>query len=1135
MEFKTRAVYLRLAGAIAILLACGSAALAQTADTGAITGKVYDQSGAVVAKATAVVTNTATNQSRQVPTSADGVFRVPLLPPGVYSVSVQAEGFEKETVAELHVIVSETATLEFRLKVGNVSVEVQVSSAAPLLQTESAALGNVTSDKDIVSLPLANRNFTQILGLSPGVVVGLPDAGELGRNNQNVASNGGRTTDNNFEFNGVDANNISENSASGFGPEVGLAIPAPDTIQEFKVQTGLYDAGSGRSGGANIDIVSKSGTNDYHGDLFEFFRNNALNANDFFLNKNDQPRPVLKQNQFGLTFGGPIRKDKTFFFIGYQTTIQRNGESVLALQSANLPPLTNDRSAATLGAEFGGETGLFGGVAVAPDGSNINPVALALLNFKFANGQYAIPTPQTISNGVGQFTYSAPAHYEENQFTLNMDHTLNSKNQIAGRFFLSSAPQTTPFALYGANLPGWGQNESDRNLMLSVSDTQTIRTDLINVARFGFVRFYGNRTINEPITNADVGITSPLGLPGIPTIIVNGLFNIGTPASPQFREATNDFIGSDTLSLVSGKHSFRMGVEAKRNQLNTFLPFETRGYLELGSFADFLLGESAAQNGSPYSNIEASNIYSGNFDKAERYIDFNAFFQDDYKVNSRLTLNLGLRWDFFGPPSDVRGRLANFDQRFADPAPPPEGTLTGLVLASNYGGPLPAGVVKSDAPGLYNRSFRDFEPRAGLAYRLSDRPAIVLRAGYGIYFSRPGGQFALQTLTDLPFVLSYSAGGSGNAAATLEEPINPPVPPPSSFPQFIPRFQDSSVTEAGIQQNLHTPYTQQYSVNVQYEFAPNFLLTVGYVGSKGTHIPAGIDYNQAELASPANPINGVTTNLIENEAQRVPYLGISPFSYQAENELNSNYNSLQTSVERRFSHGLTFLASYTFSKNLDYSSGAANIDSLELSSITGDQTNYRQARGPDSFDRTHRFVFNFVYQPPALTHGPGAMRYALSGWQFSGVMVLQSGLPITVVDSLSGTIYGPQTYEYVRPDCVSNQYATSGSVEQRLGGWINPNAFQTAPAIGDGTGFGNCGVGILRGPDQRNIDLGIQRDFKIRESKTLEFRSEFFNFTNTPKFGLPLSDDIQAAGAFGVIASSVSNPRIIQFALKLLF
>src|ERR1700730_832302 len=515
-----------MAFALATLLASGSIAWAQTADTGAITGTVYDSSGGAVPNAMAAVTSLATNQSRRATTNSEGVFQVPLLPPGMYSVRVEAQGFVTQTITDLRVVVSERATLDFHLKVGNASAEVvQVTANALLLQTESAALGKVTSDQFIVSVPLANRNFTQILALSPGVVAGLSDAGELGRNNQNVSANGARTTDNNFQFNGVDANNISENSASGYGPEVGLAIPAPDTIQEFKVQTGMYDASSGRNGGANIDIVSKSGSNKFHGDLWEFLRNDSLNANNFFLNRNGQPRPVLKQNQFGATFGGPIRKDKTFFFLGYQTTIQRNGESSLSLQSSFLPAaLTNDRSAATLGSEFGGQTGFFGGAAVAADGSNINPVALALLNFKFKNSQYAIPTPQTVVNGVGQFTYSAPAHYEENQYTLNIDHALTTKNQLSGRFFFSSAPLAATFALGGATLPGWGQNESDRNLMIAVADTQTFSSRLINVARFGFVRFYGNRTIDEPITSASVGTTSPTGLPGIPTINVTGLF-----------------------------------------------------------------------------------------------------------------------------------------------------------------------------------------------------------------------------------------------------------------------------------------------------------------------------------------------------------------------------------------------------------------------------------------------------------------------------------------------------------------------------------------------------------------------------------------------------------------------------------
>jgi hypothetical protein len=835
-----------------------------------------------------------------------------------------------------------------------------VHGEAPLLQTESAALGKVVSDQSIVALPLANRNFTQILALSPGVVVGLPDAGELGRNNQNVAANGAGTTSNNFQFNGVDANNISENSASGFGPEVGLAVPAPDTIQEFKVQTGLYDASGGRSSGANVDIVSKAGTNKFHGDLWEFVRNDAFNANDFFLKRNGQPRPVLKQNQFGATLGGPIRRNKTFFFLGYQTTIQRNGESALSLQSAFLPAaLTNDRSAATLGSEFGGQTGLLGGAAVASDGSNINPVALALLNFKLANGQYAIPTPQTIVNGVGQFSYSSPAHYEENQFTLNIDHALTAKDQLSGRFFYATSPQSTTFALYGANLPGWGQNESDRNLMFTVSDIHTLSANFINAARFGYVRFYGNRTINEPITNSEVGITSPTGLPGIPTIDVNGLFDIGTPSSPQFREATNDFDAQDTVSAISGKHAFRMGVEIKRNQLNTFLPFETRGFLFFFSSPDFLLGESGAQNGSGISNIYSTTVYNGLFEKGERYLDFSSFFQDDYKISSRLTLNLGLRYDYFGPPSEVQGRFANFDPRLADPAPPSEGTFTGLVLASNYSGSLPPGVFLSNSKGLYDPSRTNLGPRVSLAYRLADRPGVVVRGGYGIYYSRPSGQYALQTISNLPFVLATASGGAANAAATFQVPVNPPIPPISSFPQFLPRFQDSSIQYAGISRILNTSYTQQYSLGLQYKFAPNFLWEVGYVGSKGLHQAVCLNFNQALLASPQNPVHGVTTNTVENASQRVPYLGVGPYSSQCVTDLLSFYNSLQTSVERRLTHGLMFLASYTFSKNLSETSGAGNVDSVELGSFTGDQTNPRQAYGPDTFDRTHRLVYSF--------------------------------------------------------------------------------------------------------------------------------------------------------------------------------
>lgn len=1119
-------------------IALGLSARAQTANTGAITGKITDPSGAVVPNAGISVMSVATGFTRHVVSDNAGQYEVPLLAPGEYAVTIEAQGFEKQIVPSTIVNVTATVVVNVQLKVGSTATSVRVSSEAPLLQTQSSALGKVTSNEQIVALPLANRNFTQILGLSTGVAAGVADAGEVGRNNQNVSANGADTTYNDFEFNGIDANNISENSASGFGPEVGLAVPAPDTIQEFKVQTGQYDASSGRSAGANIDIVSKSGSNNFHGTAWEFLRNDSLNANDFFLNANGQPRPVLKQNQFGLAVGGPIRKNRTYFFLAYQGTIQRNGVSPsLSLESAVLPPLTNDRSAATLGAEFAGQSGAFGGTAVASDGSNINPVALALLSFKFPNGQFAIPTPQRIVNGLGQFTFSGPAHFEENQYTLNIDHAISERNELSGRFFFSVDPQSSVFALAGANLPGWGQNETDKNVLFTLSDTHAFSSNWINVARVGFVRFRGARTVNEPITNSDVGITSPEGLPGIPTFAINGLFTIGTPASPDFFESTNMFEGGDTVSFLHGKHTFRMGADVKRNQLNVNLPFLTRGSLFFFSFPDFLLGQSGVQNGSGISNIFSSTVYDGDFDKGDRFIDFSSFGQDDYKMTQRLTLNLGLRYDFFGPPSEVFGRFASFDPRFADPNPPPEGTFTGLVMPANYNGVLPPGVVKADTNGLYSRSFKNFAPRFGFAYQLFNKPALVLRGGYGIYYQRESGQWPLQTITNLPFVLAFSQAGTGNSAATEQVPINPPVPAPSTFPQFVPRFQNSSVTYEGIERSFKTPYTQQYSLNIQDEFAPGFLWEVGYVGTKSTHLPVCINWNQSELASTQNPVHGITTNTINNSIQREPILGVSPFASQCRTELRSNYNSLQTSVEKRFGHGVTFLASYTFSRDLANNSGNGNVDSLVLAGITGDQTNIRQSYGPANFNRPQRLVVSFVYQTPKSRWGPRPLQLAASDWEFSGVMVFQSGLPITVIDSNAGSAFGPTAQGLSRAQCTGMSAATSGSVESRLNDWLNAAAFTGAPVIGsDGmaTAYGDCGAGLLRGPDERNLDIGFARYFKITEGTRLQFRTEFFNFTNTPKFGLPISD--RAAGAaFGLITSSVSNPRIVQFALKFLF
>jgi hypothetical protein len=1118
-------------GAVLFSLAADSTH-AQAPATGAITGTIYDASGAVIPDARVTVANEETSLARSVTTTSEGQFRVSLLPPASYSITVEATGFERDILHSIRVAVTETTVINVRLQVGAMSSEIKVAAAPGLVQTQTSTLGRATDQETIVALPLANRNFTQILALSPGVVVELPNAAALGANTQNVSVNGAKTTANNFQFNGVDANNIAENAFSGqaFAPEAGIAIPNPDTVAEFKVQTGMYDASYGRSSGGNVDFVSKSGSNNLHGNLWEFFGNDALNANDFFLKENGQPRPVLKQNQFGGTFGGPIRKNKTFFFVSYQATIQRDGDATGSLVSTFLPALTDDRSAGALGTLYGGQTGANGGVAIAPNGSNISSVALALLNFKLPSGAFAIPNPQTIlPGGIGESTYSIPAKYREDQYTGNLDHNFSGANQLSSRFYYSSQNADLPFNQFAATVPGFGGGQTDRNTMLVLSDTHVFSSKVVNVARFGFMRFDGTLTTINPITGPDVGMQTPADFPIIPGIQVSGLFTIGPPFQPSYFENTNNFIWQDTVSVIHGRNNFRLGGEAKRTQL-AVAPSQQAGDLIFLSFPDFLLGQSASQNGSSQSNIFFASNGSGLFRKDERYSDYAGFVQDDIQVSPRLTVNAGLRYEYFGPPTDINGHLSNFDPGIATSQVPASGSFSGFVLPGNYTGPLPAGVLKTSNTGMWNADYKDLGPRLGFAYRLTNQPTVVLRGGYGIYYERLSGELAGQNIGQLPFSVTQTLQGVQNSASTFAQPFIPPLPPSSAFPIFIPRTPDSALSIAAISPSITSPYTQLYTLNVQYEFARDYVLEVGYVGSKATHLAGCLEFNQALIATPENPVNGQTTTTVENLTQRLPFAGIAGGSYICQTTFDANYNSLQTSLYKRMSHGLEFQASYTFSKNLDYTSGLGGSTSLDLDFLSNDQTNPRQARGLDNFDRQHRLVVSYLYAPPKLQSGPEAVRRALSQWQFTGVLVLQSGLPLTPIDSSAGSVYG-NLFGFTRAECTGENPASSGSPLSRLNGYFNPAAFTDPPVIGDGTGFGNCGVGILRGPYQRNFDFGVQRNFFLNEHGALQFRAEFFNLTNTPNFGLPVNDR-SAGPAFGVISSTASNPRIIQFGLK---
>lgn len=1165
--------------AIVFLSTCMAGTICgQTPGTGAIAGVVSDPAGRLVVNANVQAVDEATQVSRSAVTTTAGMFRVPLLPPGTYAVTVVASGFSVNTSRAIQVTVSETTSLNVSLAVAGVTQSVQVAGVASVAELESSTLGGLVDEAATQALPLASRNYTQILGLSPGVIVDLPVVAALGNGTQNVASDGAAPTSNNIQFNGIDANNLAENSSSASESAIsGIAIPAPDSIQEFRVQTANFDAAYGRGTGANVDLVGKTGTNKFHGSAWEFVRNNIFNSNDFFSKHDGDPRADLKQNQFGGAIGGPVLKNKIFFFVAYQRTSQVNGLG--DEQNPVFPQLTSNRSAAALGAQFcpaghldsAGQpaTGYMtsaGGTQVACDGSNINPVALAILNAKLPNGQLAVPNTQiALPNSgsgasddlpLGQSTFAIPAHYLEDQFTANIDQVLSSKNTLAGRFFYSRAPSTLPFSPNGAaNVPGWPTQALDRDTLFVLADTHAFNPNLVNIARFGFTRFDGNSVVQNPISAQSVGEGTPTGAVGpnlnIPGLYVAGL-QLGDAGNPSQSEITNSFIWQDTVALTKGRHNARFGLEFKRNQVNLNFPIETDGLLQISSFDDFLLGESATQNGSPLglSNVSSSQGGGGIFDRYERYTDFAGFAQDDIKVTPRLTINAGLRYEVFGAPTETNGRLANFDANIATTGPvSATGTYSGFTLPSNFVGAVPTGVIKTSYAGFWKTPYGDVSPRLGFAWQIVEKPVLVLRGGFGVYFDQHSGNLAEQTISQLPFSTLNIVSGTPNGPATLQSPFVPLILPTSSYPIFEPRTPTSTPFIEGTNPNILDGKTQEYNLNLQYAVGHGYLLDVGYVGTSSNHRPGQYEFDQSLLASPTSPVNGQTTNSIQNVTERMPIQGVSQGSLFTDSVFIANYNSLQASITRQMQHGFQLQASYTWSKNLDEVANEGSVNVFELELPTNDQHNLRSSSyGPAGDDRDQRLVANFTWSVPKFASVPWPVREVLTNWNFSGIGVIQAGQALSVFDGNAGSVYGLFS---VRAETTGLNPSTHGSLFSRVAnGYLNPAAFTRAPEVANGTSiadedFGNSGVGIVRGPGQHNIDMAVERTFPVKDWGNFIFRAEFFNLTNTPQFGNPNTQlgygdpllPAVATASFGTITSEADgpHPRIIQFAAKYSF
>jgi hypothetical protein len=1143
--------------------------LSQTSATGALSGTVADSQGAVLPGVTVVLLQQETGARRTVVTDTDGVFRFALLPPGKYSVEFSTPGFKTVKRTEITVNVSETTIVNSSLQIGMRSEIVQVKADQVQVQTETSSLGQLIGENDLRDIPLTNRNYTQMLHLSAGVTASLTNAAEVGRNTQDVYVHGGTTLDNNYQMDGAQINNSYSGRAGDTTAYGGIPVPNPDAIQEFNIQTGQYDAGSGRSMGANVNVVTKSGTNNFHGAVFEYFRNDVLNANDYFLNRNGQPRPVMKQNQFGFTLGGPVKRNKLFFFGSYQGTRQVNGLGASSLRSINLPPLTNDRSAGALGAIFAGQRGLFqmlfGGVgpAVQADGSNINPVALALLQFKLPDGSYYIPTPQIIVNGLGMSTYSVPSRFSEDQMIENVDYTISAKHIFNAHWFSGwddeklGFPQSSLIQNLNA-VPGNGPLGAFRNHTLTAKLTSILTNNFVNEGRFSFIRNVGVTQSGAPLSAQQVGMQPGPMSSEMPSIAMPGLFSLGADINDGEKTAAENFQFADQIAWTKGKHNMRAGFGFERIRQNDNADGVERGIVVLPSFPDFLLGLPGCPPGTfpvtcnpfnpgnttgiPFSNLLVSVGFSGIVARNRRINDWSLFFQDDYKLHPQLTLNVGLRWEVNGPASEINGLITNFNPALADPVPPPGGTFSGFVVASNFPGTIPAGVTRSDNKSALagGTPLHNVGPRIGLAWRpIADNHNFAVHAGYGVFYSRTSTSGIFGTSLAQPYFVLSQASGPANTLASLQQPFNPAPPPASAFPIWTPRQVGSNMSTVVLAPDFDSPMAQQWSLNVEYELKGGVLAQLGYVGSHGTRLLELTELNQAQLASPQHPINGETTNTVENVGMRVPIVGFTPDGLRAtETAGMSSYHGLEATVRKRLSHGLQLQATYTFSKILDNQVVFQNASVGTLYGGTS-QRMVNEGRGPAEFSRPQRLVLSYLYSFSNFHAGRGLLGKLLGGWQFSGVTTIQSGNPLTLVDARAGSIYGANNTSFFYmpanfcPGASNASLITSGSVQTRLNGYINMSAICPPPVIGDGTGYGNIGRGALRGPDQNNWDISLAKITKIKgltEATNVEFRVQFFNAFNHPQFDNP-SLDVGSPG-FGVINSTAVSPRLIQFALK---
>jgi len=1153
------------AGFATLLLAATMAIpLYAQVDSGKVIGQVQDSSGAAVKGAKVIATNVGTGVIHDVTTGSSGEFVVTELGSGNYTVTVEQVGFKKAVQPAFKLDINQVVRVDVTLVPGMVTEHIEVSAAEPLVESQTSSVGQVIEETQVHDLPLNGRDFVQLAYLSPGVNQGEVGAVQQGgipeneRGNGSIHVNGLMATNNNFLLNGFDNNE----------QQIGFEVlqPPVEAIDEFKVQTSNFGADIGK-GGAVVNVVIKSGTNNFHGSAFEFLRNSYMDAKNFF-DSPTSPIAPFKQNQFGGTLGGPILKNKTFFFVDYQGTRVRESETFIStvptgaertgdfsdllgtdgqgnvtgqiFDPLTTNPVTNQRTAfpGNIIPPCAGSTR-----RSATGGSCLDPAALNAMNL--------FPQPNIPGAGdANNFLFNPVASNNQDSFDIRVDHQWRS-DSISGTFNFGNVdsvqPDPFPGQAGGGSFSGHIHNKA---YVAGISDVHSFSSTKTNELKIGYTRY----VVDAVPFFSNVALATQLGIPGInipgdpntggmPNIMISGYSSLGNQDWFPENLKENNYQLKDSFTWIHGHHSFKFGGDIIKRQHGFFQTQNPRGDFTFDQQFTENVNDTTSDPGSALASFLVGNpIYSfrdglaGSF--GMHWWEVSGYFMDDFRVSSKLTLNLGLRYDLYTPMVEDHNRIANFD--FA----------TGEFVAPGMPGVSDTGNVQTN--------YKNFAPRVGFAYTPFSDSKTVLRGGYGIFYSlqadqndaelayNPTGLFGNQTI-------QFNANSIPNLQ--LSTGFATPSDPSGSLPPSS--LIDPSGRASAIPFHNPTPAIQEWNLNVERQLAKDTVLQVAYVGVHGVHLTYLRNLNQATqpldsnfevCPTPSDPYcaDGLASNFGRPYYGTVPQIGAIRTS---NNDASMISHSLQVRFEKRFSAGWTMLAAYTYQHSIGVT------DENEAVGPEPQNTyDLHAERGSISPDFRHQFTAAWTYELP---FGPGKryfnsespLRLLVGGWQLNGIITMYSGqafTPLLSFDDTNTGSGGARPNIYGDPNSFTNATAAGcPSNSQSLQCWYNPAAFgQTSPttflypSLAPGQSFarlyGDAGRGILRGPAQYNTDFSIFKVFHLKETLSLELRGEVFNLFNTPEFAPP-DATVDISGLSGSINSTVHSSRQLQLAARFRF